>query len=65
MLQIGAIRPDLIDGINPVKKDATVVVEGERITAVGTNGDTPKPSKQDTVYDLNGRSLMPGMVVTP
>jgi imidazolonepropionase-like amidohydrolase len=53
---------NLIDGIHPVKENATVVVEGERITAVGTNGDVPKPSAQDTVYDLNGRSLMPGMV---
>ncbi len=55
-------RANLIDGINAPKKNATVVVENDRITAVGTNGDTPKPSPQDTVYDLNGRSLMPGMV---
>ncbi|HLW71196.1 MAG TPA: amidohydrolase family protein [Candidatus Binataceae bacterium] len=55
-------RANLIDGIHAVKKNATVVVEGERITAVGTNGDAPKPSAHDTVYDLNGRSLMPGMV---
>ncbi|HVN88946.1 MAG TPA: amidohydrolase family protein [Candidatus Binataceae bacterium] len=55
-------RANLIDGINAPRKNATVVVEGERITAVGTNGDAPKPTTQDTVYDLNGRSLMPGMV---
>ncbi len=55
-------RANLIDGINAPKKNTTVVVENDRITAVGTNGDAPKPSTQDTVYDLNGRSLMPGMV---
>ena len=55
-------RANLIDGIHAPRKNATVVVEGERITAVGTNGDAPKPTTQDIVYDLNGRSLMPGMV---
>ena len=55
-------RANLIDGVNPARKNATIVIEGERITAVATNGDAPKPAAHDTVYDLNGRSLMPGMV---
>ena len=55
-------RANLIDGVNPPKKNATVVVDGERIAAVGTNGDAPKPGPQDIVYGLAGRSLMPGMV---
>ena len=55
-------RANLIDGRNAPKKNATVVVEDERITAVATNGDAPKPSANDVVYDLAGRSLMPGMV---
>ena len=56
-------RANLIDGAgNPPKKNATVVVDGDRIVAVGTNGDAPKPTAQDVVYDLAGRSLMPGMV---
>jgi imidazolonepropionase-like amidohydrolase len=55
-------RANLIDGRNAPKKNATVVVEGQRITAVGTNGDAPKPTANDVVYDLAGRSLMPGMV---
>jgi len=56
-------RANLIDGAgNPPKKNATVVIDGDRIAAVGTNGDTPKPTAQDVVYDLAGRSLMPGMV---
>jgi len=55
-------RASLIDGVNPPKKNATVVVDGDRITAVGTNGGAPKPAAHDVVYDLAGRSLMPGMV---
>lgn len=55
-------RANLIDGANPPKKNATVVVDGDRITAVGTNGSVPKPTAHDIVYDLAGRSLMPGMV---
>jgi len=56
-------RANLIDGVgNPPKKNATVVIDGDRIAAVGTNGDAPKPTAQDVVYDLAGRSLMPGMV---
>jgi len=53
---------NLIDGIHKPKRNATVVVEGERITAVGTNGDAPAPGAHDTVFDLGGKSLMPGMV---
>jgi imidazolonepropionase-like amidohydrolase len=55
-------RANLIDGRNAPKKNATVVVENDRITAVATDGDAPKPSANDVVYDLAGRSLMPGMV---
>jgi imidazolonepropionase-like amidohydrolase len=55
-------RANLIDGVNPPKKNATVVVDGDRVTAVGTNGSVPKPAAHDLVYDLAGRSLMPGMV---
>lgn len=55
-------RANLIDGRNAPRKNATVVVEGRRITAVAVNGDAPKPSANDVVYDLAGRSLMPGMV---
>jgi len=55
-------RANLIDGVHSPKKNATVVVDGDRIAAVGTNGDVPKPHAHDIVYDLNGRSLMPGMI---
>src|SRR6185312_7660988 len=53
---------NLLDGIHAPVQDATVVGEGDRITAVGNNGAVPIPTPQDTVYHLNGRSLMPGMI---
>jgi imidazolonepropionase-like amidohydrolase len=55
-------RANLIDGINPPRKNSVVVVEDERITNVGTEADAPAPSTNDVIFDLDGRSLMPGMV---
>src|SRR5260221_593387 len=55
-------RANLIDGRNAPKKNATIVVENDRITTVASNGDAPKAYPNDVVYDLAGRSLMPGMV---
>ncbi len=57
------VGANLIDGINKPKANMTVVVEGERVTAVGTPDNAPKPTAKDTLYDLNGKSLMPGMVM--
>ena len=54
---------NLIDGVHAPKPNTTVVVEGERIAAVGTNGNVPKPTAHDTVYDVGGKALMPGMVM--
>jgi len=53
---------NLIDGVNPPKPNSTVVVEQDRIIAAGADGRAPKPAARDTVFDLGGRSLMPGMV---
>jgi len=55
-------RVNLIDGINPPRKNSVVVVEDERITAVSSEADAPPPSANDVIFDLDGRSLMPGMV---
>ncbi|MET0545072.1 MAG: amidohydrolase family protein [Caulobacterales bacterium] len=52
------LNANVLDGGNPGRK-ADVVVDGERISAVG---DAGKPAQGDRVYDLAGRSLMPGMV---
>ena len=55
-------RANLIEGRRAPKKNSTVVFEDERIAVVAANGNAPKPSANDVVYDLAGRSLMPGMV---
>ncbi len=53
---------NLVDGVNPAQANATVVVEGERIAAVIAKGPGPTAREQDTVVDLAGKTLMPGMV---
>ena len=53
---------NLIDGINPSRKNSVVVVEEQRITAVTSQADAPAPSPNDVIFELDGRSLMPGMV---
>lgn len=53
---------NLIDGVNPAKPNSTVVVENDRIVAAGADARSPKPDAGDTVFDLHGKSLMPGMV---
>jgi imidazolonepropionase-like amidohydrolase len=52
-------RANLIDGINPPRKNSVVVVEDERIAAVSSEADAPAPSATDVIFDLDGRSLMP------
>ncbi len=52
---------NLVDGVSPAQPGATVVVEGERISHVGT-GSAPGPQPDDRNVDLDGRTLMPGMV---
>jgi imidazolonepropionase-like amidohydrolase len=51
----------VLDGDRTVLRDAHVVVEGERIAAVGA-GPVPGPRPDDRVVDLAGRTVMPGMV---
>ena len=52
---------NLLDGTNPPRPNTTVVVEDDRIIAVGAGNDVPQPAARDTVFDLGGRTLMPGM----
>ncbi len=51
----------LLDGDRSVTSDAHLVVEGERITTVGT-GPVLDARPGDRVVDLEGRTVMPGMV---
>jgi len=51
---------NLVDGEHPAKPGVHVVVEGNRITAVGTGEVETRAG--DRVVDLAGRTVMPGMV---
>src|SRR5688572_30319655 len=50
----------LLDGDTAARR-ATVVVEGDRIAAVGTGPLEARPG--DRVIDLAGKTLMPGMIL--
>ncbi len=52
----------LIDGTGgPVQRGRTIVVEGNRITAVGPDGRVSIPGGA-SVMDLNGHTVIPGLV---
>ena len=53
---------NLLDGTNPASPDATVVLDGDRITAVLRAGEPALPPEpDDRVVDLAGRTILPGM----
>src|SRR5580704_15365116 len=51
---------NLVDGEHPAKPGSHVVVEGRRITQVGTGMVDTGPG--DRVVDVGGQTVMPGMV---
>src|SRR5262249_61013815 len=52
----------LFDGVAPTRsRDAVIVVDGNRITAVGPADRTPAPPGADAV-DLTNRFVMPGLI---
>jgi imidazolonepropionase-like amidohydrolase len=51
----------VVDGEHPALTNAHVVVDGDRISAVGT-GPISDARQDDRVIDLGGRTVMPGMV---
>ena len=52
---------NLLDGDHAAQKDATVVIEGDRIVAVGS-ADSIEIGPDERANDLSGLTLMPGMV---
>jgi imidazolonepropionase-like amidohydrolase len=58
MTRLALTAARLIDGINPAVDGATVVIDGDRIAQVSAG---PPPDDVDTVIDLAGRTVMPGM----
>ena len=58
------IGADLIDGTGgPVLKDAVVLLDGDRIEAVGTRGSVSVPPGTEEL-DLTGLTLLPGLIDT-
>jgi len=52
----------LIDGTGaPARTDQTVLIEGERITAIGASGSVEIPAGAE-VLDLTGHTVIPGLV---
>jgi imidazolonepropionase-like amidohydrolase len=49
----------LLDGLNPPRRDVSVVVEGDRI--VGISSRPEDSADGDRVFDLAGSSIIPGM----
>jgi len=54
-------RANLIDGLGGTQANATIVIDGDRIVAVA-QGSVEKRS-DDNIYDLSGRTVMPGMCI--
>jgi imidazolonepropionase-like amidohydrolase len=52
----------LIDGTGRKVQDATVVVEGSIITAVGGTHDSVIPAAGSEVIDVSGMTVMPGLI---
>ncbi len=53
-------RANLLDGDKPARANTTVVVEGETIQSVGSQKVAAQEG--DRVVDLDGKTLMPGLV---
>src|SRR5271154_5417641 len=53
---------NLLDGDNPPLANASVAVEGNQISFAGRGSDLGPAAPGDRVVDLQGLTLMPGMV---
>jgi imidazolonepropionase-like amidohydrolase len=52
----------VVDGTGaPALEDATVVIEGDVLQYVGASATAPKPTAEDRVVDLGGKTVMPGL----
>lgn len=51
----------LIDGVNKPANNKTIVLEDSRIVSITSAAKAKKPADRDTVIDLDGKVVMPGM----
>jgi imidazolonepropionase-like amidohydrolase len=61
MTRLILCHTNLLDGDHAAQKDATVIIEGDRIVAVGSS-DSIEIGPDERATDLSGLTLMPGMV---
>jgi imidazolonepropionase-like amidohydrolase len=62
MQRIVLTNARLLDGDKPARDKATIVIKGDRLERVVT-GPWSDGNSTDQVYDLLGRTVMPGMVI--
>ena len=62
MTRVLYTNANLLDGERPAQPNTTVAVEDDRITHVGT-ADSVESRPRDHVVDLQGQTLMPGLVM--
>src|SRR3984957_5255252 len=62
MTRLALTAARLLDGINPAVDGATVVIDGDRIAQVSSG---PPPDDVDSVINLAGRTVLPGMFTCP
>ena len=60
MTRLVLTNANLLDGEHAAVAGSTIVIDGERIAAVSTGPGDPSTG-DDTVIDLAGRTVMPGM----
>lgn len=53
----------LIDGLNKPANNKTIVLDGDRIVSISSAAKAKKPARSDTVIDLDGKVVMPGMAM--
>jgi imidazolonepropionase-like amidohydrolase/Tol biopolymer transport system component len=61
IITMAGLKPGPIQGTPGVIENGTVVIEGNRITAIGPSGSVPVPSGAKRV-DVKGKTIMPGII---
>ena len=61
VLTMAGLKPGVVAGTPGVIENATVIVEGNRIVAIGPSGAVPVPASARRV-DVKGKTIMPGIV---
>ena len=61
LITMAGLKPGAIQGTPGVIENATVVIEGNRITAVGPSGSVSVPANARRI-DVKGKTIMPGII---